>query len=122
MNNESALTEVARRGLGQFGDEATGRSIAIRPGRYRHDDARVRGRCAGPADSKQRTPTHPCEILRDEFLGELGLPQTELADQAGITPHTAWLFAAAFGTTPEFWMNLQAVYGHRADLSPDWTA
>ena len=72
-----------------------------------------------------RTPTHPGEILRDEFLGELGIPQTELAaklgvpvqrineianGKRGITPDTAWLFAAAFGTTPEFWMNLQAVY------------
>ncbi|MGB4977431.1 MAG: hypothetical protein WBR35_11895, partial [Anaerolineae bacterium] len=26
----------------------------------------------------------------------------------GITPETAWLFAQAFGTTPEFWTNLQA--------------
>ena len=25
----------------------------------------------------------------------------------GITPDTAWLLAGAFGTTPEFWMNLQ---------------
>jgi antitoxin HigA-1 len=72
-----------------------------------------------------RTPTHPGEILRDEFLGELGILQTELAaklgipvqrineianGKRGITPDTAWLFAAAFGTTPEFWMNLQAVY------------
>lgn len=72
-----------------------------------------------------RTPTHPGEILREEFLAELGIPQTELATKLGIpvqrineiangkrgiTPDTAWLFAAAFGTTPEFWMNLQATY------------
>ena len=72
-----------------------------------------------------RTATHPGEILRDEFLGELGIPQTELAaklgipvqrineivnGKRGITPDTAWLFAAAFGTTPEFWMNLQTIY------------
>jgi antitoxin HigA-1 len=72
-----------------------------------------------------RTPTHPGEILREEFLGELGIPQTELAaklgipvqrineianGKRGITPDTAWLFAAAFGTTPEFWMNMQAAY------------
>jgi addiction module HigA family antidote len=74
---------------------------------------------------RNRTPTHPGEILRDEFLGELGIPQTELAaklgipvqrineivnGKRGITPDTAWLFSAAFGTTPEFWMNLQANY------------
>ena len=72
-----------------------------------------------------RTATHPGEVLRDEFLAELGIPQTELAakfgipvqrineivnGKRGITPDTAWLFAAAFGTTPEFWMNLQAVH------------
>jgi antitoxin HigA-1 len=28
----------------------------------------------------------------------------------GITPETAWLFAEAFGTSPEFWLNLQANY------------
>jgi len=69
-----------------------------------------------------RTATHPGEVLRDEFLAELGIPQTELAaklgipvqrineivnGKRGITPDTAWLFAGAFGTTPEFWMNLQ---------------
>ena len=28
----------------------------------------------------------------------------------GITPETAWLLAGAFGTTPEFWTNLQAAH------------
>jgi addiction module HigA family antidote len=28
----------------------------------------------------------------------------------GITPDTAWLLAKALGTSPEFWMNLQAAY------------
>jgi antitoxin HigA-1 len=72
-----------------------------------------------------RTATHPGEVLREEFLAELGIPQTELASKLGIpvqrineivngkrgiTPDTAWLFAGAFGTTPEFWMNLQAAH------------
>jgi addiction module HigA family antidote len=71
------------------------------------------------------TPTHPGEVLREEFLEPLDLPQTALADKLGIsvqrineivnekrgiTPDTAWLFSQAFGTTPEFWMNLQAAY------------
>jgi antitoxin HigA-1 len=73
----------------------------------------------------KRTATHPGEVLRDEFLAELGIPQTELAakldipvqrineivnGKRGISPDTAWRFAGAFGTTPEFWMNLQAVH------------
>jgi addiction module HigA family antidote len=28
----------------------------------------------------------------------------------GITPESAWLFAEAFGTSPEFWLNLQTNY------------
>jgi len=70
-----------------------------------------------------RTPAHPGEILRDEFLEPLGVTQAMLADHIGvavqhidemvrgkrdITPETAWLLAQAFDTTPEFWLNLQA--------------
>lgn len=69
-----------------------------------------------------RAPTHPGEILREEFLSPLGITQLELATHVGVplqrineivrgkrgvTPATAWLLAASFGTTPEFWMNLQ---------------
>jgi addiction module HigA family antidote len=70
-------------------------------------------------------PTHPGEMLLEEFLKPMALPQTALADKLGvpvqrvneivngkrgITPETAWLFAGAFGTSPEFWMNLQTNY------------
>jgi addiction module HigA family antidote len=74
---------------------------------------------------KNRIPTHPGEVLREEFLEPMGIPQTKLAEKLdipvqrineivnekrGITSETAWLFAGAFGTTPEFWTNLQAAY------------
>ena len=70
-------------------------------------------------------PPHPGEILVEEFLDPLGLAQTTLAaklgvplqrineiarGRRGITSETAWLFAGAFGTSPEFWMNLQVSY------------
>ena len=73
----------------------------------------------------KRTPTHPGEVLREEFLEPLGLTQVEFADHLGVpvqringivrgkravTPETAWLLAHALGTTPEFWLNLQAVF------------
>ena len=73
----------------------------------------------------EHNPIHPGEILREEFLQPLGLSQTQLAKKLGIplqrvneictgkrgiTPETAWLFSRAFGTTPEFWINLQATY------------
>jgi addiction module HigA family antidote len=74
---------------------------------------------------RKRIPTHPGEILSEEFLSPLGLSQVALAEHLGIpvqrvneivrqkrgvTPETAWLFAGAFGTTPEFWLNLQAAH------------
>jgi len=72
-----------------------------------------------------RIPTHPGEVLQEEFLSPLGVTQVALAGhigvsvqrineivrgKRGITPETAWLFAQAFGTTPEFWANLQVNY------------
>jgi addiction module HigA family antidote len=72
-----------------------------------------------------RVPTHPGEILREEFLVPLRQTQVALAEHLGIplqrvneivrgkrgvTPDTAWLLAQAFGTTPQFWLNLQAAY------------
>lgn len=70
-------------------------------------------------------PIHPGEILQHEFLEPLGLTQTALAKhldvpkrrinevcrgRRAITPETAWLLAQAFGTTPQFWLNGQAIY------------
>jgi len=71
---------------------------------------------------RNRRPTPPGEILRDEFLEPLGLSQKELAEALGITrvrlseilrgrraitPDTAFRLARFFGTTPEFWLGLQ---------------
>ena len=69
-----------------------------------------------------RIPTHPGEILLEEFLVPLGVTQKQLADhigvpiqrvneivrgRRGVSSSTAWLLSEALGTTPEFWMNLQ---------------
>ena len=74
---------------------------------------------------RNRIPTHPGEILGEEFLRPLGVSQVALArhigvsvqrvnelvrGKRGVTPDTAWLLAQALGTTPEFWVNLQASY------------
>jgi addiction module HigA family antidote len=71
---------------------------------------------------ENRIPTHPGEILNEEFLRPLKITPAAFAKhigvsaprvyeiihgQRGVTPETAWLFAQAFGTTPEFWLNLQ---------------
>ena len=84
---------------------------------------------------KNRVPTHPGVILREEFLIPMGLSQVEFAahigvpvqrvneivrGKRGITPETAWLFTQAFGTTPQLWINLQANYD-LAQNRPDRT-
>ena len=44
----------------------------------------------------------------------LGIPVQRVNEivrgKRGVTPDTAWLLSKAFGTTPEFWMNLQTAY------------
>jgi addiction module HigA family antidote len=69
-----------------------------------------------------RQPTHPGEMLLEEFLGPMNLTQRDLADgirvpyqrvneiinrKRGITPSTALRLAKFFGNTEGFWMNLQ---------------
>jgi addiction module HigA family antidote len=71
----------------------------------------------------EREPTHPGEMLLEEFLKPMGLTQRELADRIrvpyqrinelvnrrrGITPSTALRLAKVFGNTPGFWINLQS--------------
>lgn len=75
--------------------------------------------------SNNRVPTHPGEILLEEFLTPLGISQSALAEhleipvqrvneivrgRRGISPETAWLFSQALDTTPEFWITLQGNY------------
>lgn len=70
-------------------------------------------------------PMHPGEVLREEFLIPLelsayavakacGVPRTRIeriaAEKLGVSGDTAVRLAAFFGTTPEFWMNLQSRY------------
>ena len=73
----------------------------------------------------RRIPTHPGEVLLQEFLLPLGQTQVALAEhlgvpvqrinelvrgKRGVTPGTAWLLAQALNTSPEFWLNLQAAH------------
>ena len=74
---------------------------------------------------ENRIPVHPGKVLEKDFLIPLGITPERLADHLGmqvqriryiilglrdITPTAAWQFAQAFGTTPEFWMNLQVAH------------
>ena len=69
-----------------------------------------------------RAPTHPGEMLVEEFLTPMQITQRELADalhvpyqrvnelvnqKRGVTPSTALRLARFFGVSPDFWLNLQ---------------
>ena len=69
-----------------------------------------------------REPTHPGEILREEFLRPMKISQRNLADairvpyqrvnelvnkKRGVTPSTALRLAKFFGTSADFWLNMQ---------------
>ena len=69
-----------------------------------------------------RRPTHPGEMLLGEFLEPMELTQRDLADaiavpyqrvneivngRRGVTPSTALRLSTYFGTSTDFWMNLQ---------------
>jgi addiction module HigA family antidote len=70
----------------------------------------------------KRAPTTPGEILKEEFLIPLGMTQGQLAlhlrcdvkvinriinGRSSVTAEMALKLAAAFNTTPEFWLNAQ---------------
>ncbi len=72
---------------------------------------------------KNRIPSHPGEVLYEDFLLPKKVSQVELArkmhvpiqrvntlinGKRDISPETAILLSRVLGTTPEFWMNLQA--------------
>lgn len=74
---------------------------------------------------KKLQPVHPGEVLLEEFLKPMGLSQNRVAFNIGVPPRrineiilqkrritadTALRLARFFGTSPEFWLGLQAQY------------
>ncbi|MCF8066914.1 MAG: HigA family addiction module antidote protein [Desulfarculaceae bacterium] len=72
-----------------------------------------------------RKPSHPGGILRRQYMEPLGISNTKLADaidvtrktvsklvneHSGVSPEMAMRLSLAFGTTPDFWLNLQKNY------------
>jgi addiction module HigA family antidote len=73
-------------------------------------------------------PIHPGEILREDYLAELGMSANALAKalkvpaprindivrgRRGVSADTALRLARYFDTTPQFWLNLQIAYDLR---------
>jgi antitoxin HigA-1 len=82
----------------------------------------------------KRAPSHPGEILREEFLGPMRISQVELAEKLkipfqrvnqivrekrSVTPDTAMRLAKVLGTSVELWLNLQLAWDlYQAQHSP----
>ena len=77
------------------------------------------------ASKRTLPPVHPGEVLSEEFLAPLNLSQNKLAlsirvpapriseivrGKRGVTADTALRLGRFFGTTPQFWLNLQTHY------------
>ncbi len=71
---------------------------------------------------KKRPPTHPGEMLLEEFLKPSGITQKQFAEhlkwpyarlneiingKRGVSASSALAFGDAFGMEPQFWLNLQ---------------
>ena len=80
-------------------------------------------------------PIHPGEVLMEDFIGGFGISQNKLAvsigvpprrineivhGKRGITADTALRLGKLFGTTAQFWLNLQTLYD--LDLAEDRAA
>lgn len=74
---------------------------------------------------KKLAPIHPGEVLREEFLIPMeltpyalaracGVPRTRIErlarEETPVTADTALRLSRYFGTTPAFWMGMQAQY------------
>lgn len=85
--------------------------------------------------AKRLDPITPGEILRDEFMAEYGLSQNKLAlglnvpasivnrivnNKLRITANMALRLSRYFGTTAQFWMNLQTSYDLRVAERRTW--
>jgi len=91
----------------------------------REDIDRGRVNLSDVTNGRRLAPVHPGKILRDEFLRPLGISAYELANaikvprsrandivlgRRAISTDSALRLARYFGTTPDFWINLQVRY------------
>lgn len=80
-------------------------------------------------------PVHPGEVLFEEYLRPLDMSANALAkalritptrvneiirQERGVSPETALRLARYFGTTPEFWLDLQMTYELRSAAQQAW--
>lgn len=77
------------------------------------------------SSGRMHSPAHPGEILKEMYMGPLGVTITQTADALGVSrkhvssivngrvpvsPDMAARLAGVFGAEPDIWINLQAQY------------
>lgn len=82
-------------------------------------------------NNKKMSPVHPGEILKEEFLDEMGITQYKIAkdinvparrineivhQKRAISADTALRLGRYFGMSPQFWINLQSHYDLEVQL------
>lgn len=92
----------------------------------------AKARMTRPRTAAKLAPVHPGEVLREDFMAHdgmtayalaktLGISQTRLSEilrgKRAVTADTALRLAQHLGTSPDFWMRLQARYD--LDLAAD---
>ena len=117
------LWRVAQRKLDQLNAAVSLASLRIPPGN--HLEALGKDRQGQVRIPTHGPPTHPGEMLLEEFLKPLGLSQTGLAERLGVsyprvnelvhgkrgvTPDTALRLERLFGMEAQFWLNLQLAW------------
>ena len=87
--------------------------------------------------TRKREPTHPGNIIKNQYIEPLSITIKNLADILGVSRKTvskivnergaitsdmALRLSRAFKTTPELWLNLQRNYDlwHASNDSRDW--
>src|SRR5438874_2312811 len=120
---DSRRSRAIAKACGAFESTISGGSVSN--GRRNHPDRRTSKLLTITEEQRMaRKPIHPGEHLSEE-LKELGMSAAELArrlhvptnrvtsilnSQRAITGDTALRLAHFFGTSPEFWLNLQSLY------------
>ena len=100
----------------------TSRLSTTTKGRVRHRTTKAASPTMKTRLPTNRAPTHPGEMLLEEFLKPMGITQSDFAvrlgvsfprlnevikQRRGVTPDTALRLAKVLGTSAEFWLGLQ---------------
>jgi addiction module HigA family antidote len=108
----------------RFRDPPSGKWVRARHMTIRRDEPRKTD-CSDVSNGKRLTPVHPGDVLLKDFIEPMGVSRYRVAKNihvaqrridlicrgdAAVSAEMALRLGRLFGTTPEFWINLQAQY------------